>query len=145
MKTPNKFIPDQNQLLGTRLWLAGMDFVVLDDFELPNGTRVDIIGLGPKGEYWIIESLDQIWDHNVEKKWQDRIEWCDQFFFVVEIDYPIGTLPDETGIVVADSYGAEVARNSVEQPLIPSRRKNLTFHFARAAAGRLESYPSDGA
>jgi hypothetical protein len=46
-------------------------------------------------------------------------------------------LPEDAGLVVADSYGAEILRPAPTHPLVAARRKAVTVSFARVAAQRL--------
>ena len=53
-------------------------------------------------------------------------------------------IPAETGLIVADSWGADILRHPEETPLHASRRKALTLAFARAAALRLHGLHDPG-
>ncbi|MEL6207737.1 MAG: MmcB family DNA repair protein, partial [Pseudomonadota bacterium] len=44
--------------------------------------------------------------------------------------------PAETGLILADGYGAEIVRMGPETKLAGARRKALTLRFARLAARR---------
>jgi hypothetical protein len=43
----------------------------------------------------------------------------------------------ETGLIVADAFGAEFMRHPVDAPLNAARRKAVMIQFARTAALRL--------
>ena len=46
-------------------------------------------------------------------------------------------MPAESGLVVADSYGAAIVREAPESRLSPGTRRALLLRFAQAAALRL--------
>ena len=48
---------------------------------LANGRRADVLGVGPKGEIWIVEIKSSLIDFQVDRKWPDYKEFCDRFFF----------------------------------------------------------------
>ncbi|MCE8456579.1 MmcB family DNA repair protein, partial [Rhodovulum sulfidophilum] len=50
----------------------------------------------------------------------------------------------ETGVILADGYGAEILREPPERRLAPARRKVLTRSFARHAALRLQALRDPG-
>lgn len=101
------------------------------------GLRVDVIGLGPKGEIWIVECKSSRADFQSDSKWQGYLEWCDRYFWAVDLEFPTELLPDETGLIIADSYGAEIIRMGPEAKLAPARRKKMIQKFATDAARRL--------
>ena len=51
----------------------------------------------------------------------------------------IDVLPPDTGLIIADGYGAEIIRPAPESRLAGARRKAVTLRFAHAAAGRLHT------
>ena len=57
---------------------------------------------------------------------------------------PAEILPDDTGLIIADKYGAEIMREAPEHRLAASRRKALMLRFARAAAQRLQGLNDPG-
>ena len=54
-------------------------------------------------------------------------------------DFPLELLPEDTGLIIADGYGAEIIRDAPENKLNAARRKRLTLKFARNTADRLHS------
>ena len=56
----------------------------------------------------------------------------------MDSDFPTELLPDDTGLIIADAYSAEIIRMGPEDKLAPARRKALTLRFARHAAQRLQ-------
>ena len=108
----------------------------IEEFILPCGRRADLAGLGPKGEIWIVEIKSGVADFRADGKWGDYFAWCDRFYFAVSDRFPHGLIPDETGLIVADGFGAGIVRDSPHEKLAPARRKALTLKFARCAAQR---------
>jgi hypothetical protein len=102
------------------------------------GLRVDVMGLGPKGEIRIIECKSSRADFMSDGKWHRYLDWCDRFFWAVGADFPQEVLPPNTGIIIADAYGAETLRAAPLDPLAPARRKALLRNFAATAANRLQ-------
>ena len=104
----------------------------------------DVMGLGPKGEVWVIECKSSRADFMTDQKWQNYLPWCDRFFWAVPADFPLELLPNETGLMLADAYDAEILRFGPETKLAGARRKVLTQKFARHAALRLRAFRDPG-
>jgi hypothetical protein len=119
--------------------LRAHGFAMLTEFTLASSRRADIIGIKPDGLIWIIEIKSSLEDFRVDQKWPEYREYCDRYFFAIPHTMDHRIIPDEAGLIVADSYGAEILRDTGEHPLHASRRKALTLSFARAAAQRLHS------
>jgi hypothetical protein len=120
------------------------DFVTLEEVVPVPGLRVDVMALGPKGELWVIECKSGLPDYRADRKWQGYLDWCDRFFWAVDATFPTEILPGETGLILADAYGAEIVRMSPESPLAPARRKAMVHKFARLAARRLQALRDPG-
>lgn len=129
-------MPGQVLARGVGRYLLTLDFVSVEELVPTRGLRVDVMGLGPKGEIWVIECKSGRADYMSDNKWQGYLEWCDRFFWAVDADFPTDILPAETGLIVADGYGAEILRMGPETKLAPARRKVMTHKFARHAAMR---------
>lgn len=108
------------------------------------GLRVDIMGLGPKGEIWVIECKSSRADFQSDSKWQGYLNWCDRFFWAVAPDFPTDLLPHDTGLMIADAYDAEIIRMGPETKLAPARRKVMVQKFARHAAVRAQAAQDPG-
>lgn len=119
--------------------LLSRDFVTVEEMTPTPGLRVDVMALGPRGELWVIECKSCRQDFLSDRKWQGYLDWCDRFFWAVDCDFPVELLPDETGLMVADHYDAEVVRMGPDLGLAAPRRKTLTHRFARHAALRLQA------
>lgn len=121
-----------------------MDFVTVEELVPTAGLRVDVMGLGPKGEVWVVECKSGRADFVTDRKWQGYLEWCDRFFWAVDAEFPVNLLPEGTGLIFADSYDAEIVRMGPDRPLAPARRKVLVQKFARHAALRLQALRDPG-
>lgn len=131
-----RLMPGQLLARGVCRHLLTLDFVTVEELTPAPGLRVDVMGLGPKGEIWIIECKSGRADFAADRKWQNYLEWGDRFFWAVDGDFPVDLLPAGTGLILADSYDAEILRLGSETPLPPARRKMMTARFARHAALR---------
>ena len=136
--------PGQRLQRGVSRALLGLGFATVEEFIPDAGLRVDVIGLSPKGEIWIIECKSSLADFRSDGKWQGYLPWCDRFFWAVDTDFPREVLPKETGLILADAYGAEVMREAPHAPVAAARRKALTLKFARHAALRLQGLRDPG-
>ena len=130
--------PGQLLARGVARHLVGHDFATVLELVPASGLRVDVMALGPQGEIWIVECKSSRTDFVTDRKWQFYLEWCDRFFWAVDADFPTDMLPDGTGLILADSYDAEIVRMAPVQPLTGARRKALLLKFARHAALRLQ-------
>lgn len=102
------------------------------------GLRVDVMALTAKGEIWVVECKSCRADFMGDHKWQGYLEWCDRFFWAVDAEFPQDLLPDESGLILADSYSAEIVRDAPLTKLAAARRAAVTRLFARHAALRLQ-------
>lgn len=133
----NTMQPGQLLARGTARLLSGYGFVSVEELVPARGLRVDVIGLGPKTEIWIIECKSSRADYQSDHKWQGYLEWCDRFFWAVDEAFPTDLLPDETGLIIGDAYGGEIIRMGPEQKLAAARRKVMVQKIATTAARRL--------
>jgi hypothetical protein len=130
-------LPGQRLARGVARHLRGLDFATLFEFVPAPGLRVDVIGIGPKGEVWVVECKSSRVDFVSDVKWGGYLDWCDRFFWAVDADFPIDLLPTGAGLIIADAYDAEIQRWPEAAPLAGQRRRALTQRFARTAALRL--------
>jgi len=129
---------------GLSRMLKDLGFVCLCELALKNNRRADVIAVGPSGEVWIAEIKSSVADFRADQKWPEYREYCDFFFFAVASDMPVEILPGDTGLIIADKYGAEIMREAPEHRLAAARRKALMLRFARAAAQRLQGITDPG-
>lgn len=136
-------LPQPGQVLARgvcRFLSDALDFACLEEFVPERGKRVDVMAVGPKGELWVVECKSSRADFMSDLKWNGYLDWCDRFFWAVDVDFPLKLLPEDTGLIIADGYGAELVREAPEVPLAAARRKVLTRKFARDAARRLQGW-----
>lgn len=119
------------------LWARGLATVT--ELVLANGRRADVVALSDRGEIWIVEVKSSVADFRADTKWPEYRDYCDRLLFAVDRDFPVEILPADTGLVIADPYGAELLREAPLTPLAGARRKAMTQRFARAAALRLHA------
>ena len=117
--------------------LRACGFATLPEFTLATGRRADIIGLNDAGQIWIVEIKSSVEDYRCDTKWPEYRDYCDRLFFAIPTSVPTEIIPDGTGLMIADSWGADILRHPEALPLHASRRKAVTLAFARAAALRL--------
>ncbi len=132
-------MPGQLLARGTCRLLRDCDFAVIEEFPPERGRRVDVMALGPKGEIWVIECKSSRADFTSDSKWKGYLAWCDRYFWAVDGCFPTELLPEGTGLIIADAYGAEIIRMGAEARLAPARRNALTRRFAQHAARRLQA------
>ena len=137
---PPQSTPRPGQLLqrGVSRALLSHGFVCVEELVPASGLRVDVMGLGPKGEIWIVECKSCRADFQGDAKWHSYLEWCDRYFWAVDSDFPTDLLPEDHGLMIADAYDAEIIRMAPEAKLAPARRKAVTRTFAVHAARRLQ-------
>jgi len=119
--------------------LVQRGFASLTEFATRDGLRMDVLGLGPKGELWCVEVKSSRADFLGDRKWEGYLGWCDRFFFAVPESFPDELLPAEHGLIRADAWGADILRWGAEEKLAAARRKAMTLQFARNAAQRVQT------
>lgn len=137
--------PGQLLARGVARHLSSHGIVSIEEFVPNRGLRVDVMGLGPKGEIWVIECKSSRTDFQTDNKWKGYLDWCDRYFWAVDCDFPTDLLPEDSGLIIADSYDAEIIRMAPEHKLAPARRKVLIQKFATHAARRLHGFRDPGA
>ena len=130
--------PGQRLARGVARHLTSLGFVTVEEFVPARGLRVDVMGLGPKGELWVIECKSSRADFQSDGKGEGYLEWGDRYFWAVDPEFPTDLLPDGTGLVIADAYDGEIIRMAPHHKLNGARRTALTRRFARHAAIRLQ-------
>ena len=122
---------------GTGRLLRASGFAILTEFTLATGRRADLVGVNEAGQIWIVEIKSSIEDFRGDSKWLEYGEYCDRLFFAIPTNLDPVIMPDVAGLIIADSWGAEIIRQPEALALHASRRKAVTLAFARAAALRL--------
>jgi hypothetical protein len=122
---------------GTGRLLRSLGFACLSELSLPSGRRADLVAVNARGEIWIVEIKSSAEDLRADRKWQDYREHCDRLFFAFTCDLPCDIFPADTGLIVADAYGAHLHCEAPEHRLSAPTRKAMMLRFGMAAAQRL--------
>jgi len=125
---------------GTRRLLLALGLSCVTELPLQSGRRADLVALGGDGEIWIVEIKSSIEDFRADRKWTHYRMHCDRLFFATAAHVPLDVFPADTGLILADAYGAELVREAPEHRLPGATRKAVTLAFARAAALRLQAF-----
>jgi hypothetical protein len=107
------------------------------ELSLPSGRRADLAALGAAGEIWIVEIKSSVADFRADQKWMDYRLHCDRLFFATTLAVPCDIFPKDTGLIVADAFGAAITCEAPEHRLHAATRKCMLLAFARTAALRL--------
>jgi hypothetical protein len=124
---------------GAARLLHAHGFYVVSELPLPSGRRADLVALNSGGEIWIVEIKSSVADFRADQKWQDYRAHCDRLFFATTADVPCDIFPLDTGLIIADAFGAEFKCAAPEHRLAAATRKSMMLLFGRAAALRLQS------
>jgi hypothetical protein len=124
---------------GTTRLLHSLSFTVVSELTLASGRRADLVALGGSGELWIVEIKSSVADFRADQKWMDYRLHCDRLFFATTMEVPCDIFPKDTGLIVADAFGAEIVCEAPEHRLHAATRKCMLLAFARAAALRLSA------
>ncbi len=129
-----------------RMLRAEHDFCCYAEVPLSNGRRADVLGVGPRGEIWIVEIKSSLVDFQVDRKWPQYKEFCDRFFFAKPPELDPGIFPQSEGLIAADGHDAAILRMADENPMAGARRKALMLKLARRGADRVHTLmdPSAG-
>ena len=124
---------------GSARLLHAHGFCVVSELPLPSGRRADLVALDAGGEIWIVEIKSSVADFRADQKWPDYRAHCDRLFFATSAEVPHEIFPPDTGLIVADAFGAAFHCEAPEHRLPAATRKSMMLLFARAAALRLQS------
>src|SRR5262247_2967829 len=129
---------------GTARLLHAHGRCVVSELPLPSGRRADLVALDPSGELWIVEIKSSIADFRADQKWQDYLAHCDRLFFATTIEVPCEIFPPDTGLIIADAFGASIVCEAPEHRLPAATRRSMMLRFAHAAALRLQALADPG-
>jgi hypothetical protein len=124
---------------GTARYLHALGYCVVSELPLPSGRRADLVALGGDGEIIIVEIKSSVADFRADQKWMDYRLHCDRLFFATVVDVPCEIFPADTGLIVADAFGASIMCEAPEHRLSAAARKAIMLRFAHAAALRLQA------
>jgi hypothetical protein len=122
---------------GTARLLRSLGFSCISELPLPSGRRADLVALNARGDIWIVEIKSSVEDLRTDQKWEDYRAHCDRLLFAFTQDMRCEIFPAETGLIVADAFGAHLHREAPEHRLAAPTRKAMTVRFAIAAAQRI--------
>ena len=124
---------------GTARLLRSLGFTSVAELPLPSGRRADLVALNERSEIWIVEIKSSVEDLRADHKWEDYRAHCDRLFFSTVVEVPCEIFPPETGLIVADAFGAEVMCEAPLHRIPAATRKSMMLRFARCAALRLHA------
>ena len=124
---------------GTMRLLLSLGYCCVSELPLPSGRRADLVALDASGEIWIVEIKSSIADFRADQKWQDYRMHCDRLFFATTTEVPCEIFPQDTGLIVADGFGAQIVCEAPEHKLVAATRKSMMLRIAQCAALRLQS------
>jgi hypothetical protein len=124
---------------GTSRLLLSLGFSCVSELSLTSGRRADLVAVRGDGEIWIIEIKSSVADFRADQKWMDYRLHCDRLFFATTLEGPCEIVPPDTGLIVADGFGASVVCEAPEHRLPAATRKSMLLRFGRAAALRLQA------
>ncbi len=124
---------------GTTRLLHQLGFSAVSELPLPSGRRADLVALNSAGDIWIVEIKSSVEDFRADQKWMDYRTHCDRLFFATTLAVPCEIFPKDTGLIVADAFGAQISCEAPEHRLHASTRKCMMLAFARCAALRLQA------
>jgi hypothetical protein len=122
---------------GTARLLRSLNFTSISELALPSGRRADLVALNERGDVWIVEIKSSIEDLRADHKWEDYRAHCDRLFFAFTQAMPPEIFPKDTGLIVADAYGAHMLCDAPEHRMPAPTRKLMTVRFGIAAALRI--------
>jgi hypothetical protein len=122
---------------GTSRLLRSLGFSCISELPLPSGRRADLVALNGRGEIWIVEIKSSVEDLRADYKWEDYRAHCDRLFFAFTQEMSCDLFPKDTGLIVADAYGAHLVCDAPEHRLAAPTRKLMTVRFGLTAAQRI--------
>ena len=132
----------QDVARGIQRLFARNDIWCIAEMPLRNHRRADLMGIDAKGRIIIVEIKVSRADLLGDNKWPDYLDFCDRFYWGLPPELDRAPLeseayqPDCCGVIVADSYDAEIVRPAPSHSLAPARRKVEVERLARAAMRR---------
>ena len=124
---------------GAMRFLRSLGFCCVSELPLASGRRADLVALDGGGEIWIVEIKSSVADFRADQKWQDYRLHCDRLFFATTMKVPCEIFPPDTGLILADAFGAQIVCDAPEHRLPAATRKSIMLRFAHCAALRLQS------
>ena len=116
-------------------FFQAMGDATLSEFTLKTGRRVDLTALSRSQHITIVEVKSSLTDFSTDKKWQNYLDWADQFYFAVAENFPIERLADEMrcGVLITDGFDKHFLREAPLRKLPTKRRTHPIRQLAFAA------------
>ncbi len=127
-----------------RLLRGQYDFCCFAEVPLANNRRADVLGVGPKGEIWIVEIKSSLADFQADAKWPHYRDFCDRFFFAKPPELDPDIFPASAGLIVADAHDAAILRMAEHLPLPGARRRAMLLKLSRLGADRVHTLMDPG-
>jgi hypothetical protein len=122
---------------GTARLLGSLGYSCVSEVTLPSGRRADLVAMNERAEIWIVEIKSSLDDLRADQKWHEYRAHCDRLFFAFTQDLPCEVFPPDTGLIVADAYGAHLHCDAPEHRLPAATRKVMMARFGLVAARRI--------
>jgi hypothetical protein len=122
---------------GAARLLRTLGFSCISELPLPSGRRADLVALNARGEIWIVEIKSSLADLRADQKWHEYRLHCDRLFFAFTQDLPCDIFPSDTGLIVADAFGAHMHCDAPEHKIAAATRKSMIVSFGLHAAHRM--------
>jgi hypothetical protein len=129
---------------GTRRLLRRLDYSTITELPLLTGRRADIVALSMDATIIIVEIKSSVADFRADTKWREYRAHCDKFYFAIPESVPVDIMPEDAGLILADSYAADILRQAPEHRVAPATRRAVLMRFAHAAAHRLHRLSDPG-
>lgn len=119
------------------------DIMIQSEVTLKGHRRADLMGVTSKGDVVIAEIKCSRADLLGDQKWQEYLEHCDQYYWAVPMGFDLSPfdqelfMPERCGLIIADSYDAEMIRPAKRVALAPARRKVEVQNLAVKAMRRI--------
>jgi len=119
------------------------NIMIQSEISLQGHRRADLMGITAKGDVVIIEIKCSRADLLGDQKWQEYLSHCDQYYWAVPMGFDISPfeqeffMPERCGLIVADSYDAEMIRPAKRMALAPACRKVEIQNLALRAMRRM--------
>lgn len=121
---------------GAARLLRELGFAVVPELTLASGRRADLVGIGGRGEVWIVEIKSSLADFRADAKWESYKAFCDRLYFATLPE--VGDIfPPQEGIILSDGYDGEIVRPAPLNRLGAAARRALHLRVAQTAARRL--------
>jgi len=117
---------------GTSRLLRSLGFFLHQRIAAASGRRADLVALNEGGEIWIVEIKSSVEDLRADHKWEDYALIATAVL-CLHAGPEFDLFPKDTGLIVADAYGAHLFCEAPEHRLPARRAKLMTVGSALAA------------